>query len=448
MTKTLKSIDSPLPDEKKRGALPWIIWGCGGLFYFYQFIIRASPSYMTEELMQSFQVHGLALGALVSFYYYAYAPMQIPLGLLLDRFGSRRVLITSCSLCILGSMMFASSHTLTIACAGRFLMGVGSAGAWIGSLKLATLWFPADRMGVIIGATMFLGTMGPFFGGPLLANLVNYAGWRQAMYLLGAIGTLLVIFMWVFLSDRSPDSPSVSAEAQPPESILKSLQKVFFVRQVWINAAFAMLMYVPIAAFADLWGVTFIQDLYHVEKPLAASVISCVYFGMSMGAFVSAYFSDRIGSRRLPMMIGVIGSLITYSLIIYMPGISLTIMYGLTFLTGFFFTGQLMCFASAVEMVPVSSSGVVVGFTNMVVMLSGVIFQPFVGWLLDSSRRMAQDAPLHSSIYTLQDWRFSLTSIVICLVIALFLVIFIKETHPKMGVLHKHGKLKTKWKEC
>ena len=208
-----------------------------------------------------------------------------------------------------------------------------------------------------------------------------------------------------------------------------------------------MLMYVPIAAFADLWGVTFIQDLYHVEKPLAASVISCVYFGMSMGAFVSAYFSDRVCSRRLPMMIGVIGSLITYSLIIYMPGISLTIMYGLTFLTGFFFTGQLMCFASAVEMVPVSSSGVVVGFTNMVVMLSGVIFQPFVGWLLDSSRRMAQDAPLRSSIYTLQDWRFSLTSIIICLVIALFLVIFIKETHPKMGVLHKHVKLKSKWKE-
>lgn len=344
-------------------------------------------------------------------------------------------------------MMFASSHTLTIACAGRFLMGIGSAGAWIGSLKLATLWFPADRMGMIIGATMFLGTMGPFFGGPLLANLVDYAGWRQAMYLLGTIGILLVIFMWIFLSDRSPDYPSVSAEAQPPESILKSLQKVFFVRQVWINAAFAMLMYVPIAAFADLWGVTFIQDLYHVEKPLAASVISSVFFGISIGAFVSAYFSDRIGSRRLPMVIGVIGSLITYSLIIYMPGISLTIMYGLTFLTGFFFTGQLMCFASAVEMVPVSSSGVVVGFTNMVVMLSGVIFQPFVGWLLDSSRRMTQDVPLHSSIYTLQDWKFSLTSIVICLVIALFLVIFIKETHPKMGVLHNHGKLKTKWKE-
>ena len=440
MTLRVQSIDSPLPDEKKKSALPWIVWGCGGLFYFYQFIIRASPSYMAEELMQSFQVHGLALGALVSFYYYAYAPMQIPLGLMLDRFGPRRVLIMSCTLCILGSMTFASSHTLTIACAGRFLMGMGSAGAWIGSLKLATLWFPPDRTGTIIGATMFLGTMGPFFGGPLVAELVGYAGWRQAMYLLGALGTLLVVCMWVFLSERSPGSTSIVAQAQPPESILKSLQKVFFVRQVWINAAFAMLMYVPIAAFADLWGVTFIQDLYHVEKPVAASVISSVFFGVSMGAFASTYFSDRVGSRRLPMVIGAVGSLITYSLIIYVPGISLTMMYVLTFLAGFFFTGQLMCFASAVEMVPVSSSGVVVGFTNMVVMLSGVIFQPFVGWLLDLSHRMTQEAALGSSMYTLQDWRFSLTSIIVCLTVAFLLSFFIKETHPRTGILHKHGK--------
>ena len=98
-----------------------------------------------------------------------------------------------------------------------------------------------------------------------------------------------------------------------------------------------------------------------------------------------------------------------------------------------------MCFASAVDMVPSSSSGVVVGFTNMVVMLSGVIFQPFVGWLLDLSHRMSEDASSRVSLYAIYDWRFSLTSLVICLAVALFLTLFIKETHPKKHVLHKHS---------
>ncbi len=423
----------------KSGFLPWMVWGCGGFFYFYQFIIRTSPSYMTDDLMQAFQIQGLTLGVLTSFYYYAYSPMQIPLGLMLDRFGPRRVLIASCGLCALGCILFASSYHLTIACTGRFLMGIGSACAWIGSIKLATLWFPSDRVGMIIGLTMFLGTMGPFFGGPIVANVVDHMGWRQTMYLLGGIGALLIAFMWILLSDRPQTAMAIPENSQPVESIAKGLQVVFLSPQVWINAVYAMLMYVPLAAFADLWGVTFIQDLYQIETPLAASVISSVFFGVSVGALVTTYLSDKLGSRRLPMAIGAVGSLIIYCIIIYIPGIPLTVMYGLTFLTGFFFTGQLMCFASAVDMVPSSSSGVVVGFTNMVVMLSGVIFQPFVGWLLDLSHRMSEDASSRVSLYAIYDWRFSLTSLVICLAVALFLTLFIKETHPKKHVLHKHS---------
>ena len=427
------------PVKKTKGLLPWIIWGCGGLFYFYQFIIRTSPGYMTEELTQAFHVKGLALGVVVSFYYYAYAPMQIPLGLMLDRLGPRRVLMMSCSLCVLGCFLFASSPSyLSVACAGRFLMGMGSACAWIGSIKLATLWFPPERVGMIIGLTMFLGTMGPFFGGPVVAEFVKQIGWRQTMYLLGILGALLVALMAKMLSDCPPDlsaKPSSHEEGEKV-SLLHGLKAVFLSSQVWINALYALLMYVPIAAFADFWGVSYMQRLYPIETPLAASIISATFFGISVGALVTTYFSDKIGSRRLPMILGSAGCLGIYCGIFYTPHIPLTAMYALTFLAGFFFSGQLMSFASAVDLVSPSLSGVVVGFTNMVVMLSGVVFQPFVGWLLDFSHGKASE---HSSLYEIKDWKFALTSLVACVLLSLFLTFFIRETHPKTLAVHQNS---------
>ncbi|MGI4850445.1 MAG: MFS transporter [Janthinobacterium lividum] len=425
-----------LPSEtlisSKKSWLPWLVWSGAGLFYFYQFILRASPSYMAEELMDSFKVHGLVLGIVGAFYYYAYAPMQIPLGIILDRFGPKRVLLGACFICILGCLCFASAPNLTIACFGRLLMGAGSAGAWIGSIKLATIWFPAHRLGTVIGATMFLGTVGPFWGGPVLADVVDYAGWRSSMFVLSGIGLGLLIFM--FSTIRNHESENVPHAAHKTQAkVMENLKKILISGKVWLNAFYAMLMYVPMAVFADLWGVSFIQDLYHIDKSTSARIVSYVFFGTGLGALVVSYFSDQVGSRRIPMFLGALGSLIVYILIIYMPGISMTGMCFLTFFAGFFFSGQLMSFASAVEMVPISSSGVVVGFSNMIIMLSGVIFEPLVGWLLDFSRGRGQinynleDVSLDT--FSMVDWKFALSSIVICLSLALVFAYFVQETH-------------------
>ncbi|MBX9697020.1 MAG: MFS transporter, partial [Alphaproteobacteria bacterium] len=130
------------------------IWACGGLFYFYQFIFRVSPSVMTEELRTAFDANAYQIGNMISYYYIAYAILQIPIGLLLDRYGPRRLLTFSCLVCALGGAVFANAYTMPVASFGRFLMGAGSACAFIGTLKLATLWFPLEKVGLAAGVTM------------------------------------------------------------------------------------------------------------------------------------------------------------------------------------------------------------------------------------------------------------------------------------------------------
>ena len=131
--------------SKVYSVLPWVISGLGALYYCYEYFLRISPSVMIPELMKAYDLTGAEVGSLSAFYYHAYVPMQIVVGLLMDRFGPRRLLALACLCSVLGTYMFAGSHSIIIAQIGRFLIGFGAAFAFVGALKLATIWLPIYR---------------------------------------------------------------------------------------------------------------------------------------------------------------------------------------------------------------------------------------------------------------------------------------------------------------
>lgn len=410
--------------------IPWAIWLCGGLFYCYQFVLRVSPSIMTTELMRAFQVNGYALGILSAFYYYAYDALQIPLGFIMDRFGPRRVLTVSTSLCVAGSFLFASATSLPLASIGRLLMGAGSACAFIGTLKLATLWFPPQKVGKVIGFTMVLGTIGATSGGAPLAFLLEHIGWRASLFLMSGLGLMLALAMWFIIRDKN--TPSLKETPLPSaRDLWKGLSQLLRTSQFWFIAIYSSLMYVPLAAFADLWGVPYLSTVYNLERKIAASAIAMIFLGIAVASPITTYLSDYFQTRRQPMIISAICSIALYIIIILVP-VPLPIMYGLLFLAGISFTGQLLGFAAICEIIPSSMSGLTLGLTNMTVMLSGVIFQPFIGWVLDKAwdGKIDQGLPF----YTLANWKLALSSIPICLFIALLLTYFIRETFAKNHV--------------
>ncbi|OJX13023.1 MAG: hypothetical protein BGO77_00975 [Caedibacter sp. 37-49] len=407
--------------------IPWAIWLCGGVFYCYQFVLRVSPSVMTKDLMVAFQVNSYVLGILSAFYYYAYDALQIPLGFIMDRFGPRRVLTFSTLLCVIGTFLFATADALPLASTGRLLMGAGSACAFIGTLKLATLWFPPQKVGKVIGFTMVLGTIGATSGGAPLAFLLEHIGWRSSLLIMSGLGLILASAMWFIICDKN--TSTVNEISFPSARELgKNLVQLLKTPQFWFIAVYSSFMYVPLAAFADLWGVPYLSTVYHIERKIAASAIAMIFFGMAIASPITTYLSDYFQTRRKPMILGASFSLVFYIIIVFIP-IPLPFMYILLFLTGASFTGQLLGFAAICEIIPSSMSGLTLGLTNMVVMLSGVIFQPFVGWILDKSwnGKIVQGIPF----YTLANWKLALLSIPVCLVIALLLTLFMHETFGK-----------------
>lgn len=432
--KKMQAKMSLMENKIQTKTLPWMIWACGAIFYFYQFILRVSPSVMNQDLMMAFGVHGCALGALASAYYNAYAAMQIPLGISLDKYGPRRVLILSCLLCVVGSILFAASPTLMMAALGRTLIGAGSACAFIGTLKLATLWFPPAKVGMVVGLTMLLGTVGASSGKAPLAMLIDYQGWRGAIFTTALIGVSLLVSMIFILKDRKSgplkkSEGDLSDQPQEPWKFFKAFLNVMSTSQVWLVALFGSLMYVPLAAFADLWGDHFLMDRYGIDRKIAGSITMWIYWGIAAGSPLTTMLSDSLKSRRIPMRIAGVFSCLVYLAILYLP-IPIAFMPFLMFVAGLSFCGQILIFASVVEIMPVWVSGISLAFTNMIVMMSGVIFQPVVGRLLDLSWN---NGPLKDGVpdYSLTDWRLALITLPLCLLAAFFVTFFIRETYPK-----------------
>ena len=154
----------------------WVIWLLSAFFMFYKYALEVSPSVMTNILMSAYHIDGAQLGSLAASYFYAYLIMQIPAGLLLDRYGPRKITTLAIILCALGIFLFARSETLLIASIGRFITGIGAAFAAVNCLKLIANWFPSRQFAFMSGLMMSVGMLGAVGGqAPLSAFILLHS---------------------------------------------------------------------------------------------------------------------------------------------------------------------------------------------------------------------------------------------------------------------------------
>jgi MFS family permease len=406
----------------------WAIWACAGAFYLYECILRVSPSVMTEELMHDFSLTSTTLGVLVSFYLYSYTILQIPCGVMVDALGTRRIITVSSALCVIGTFLFANSDLLIGAQIGRFLVGAGSACAFICCMKVVAEWFTPTRFAVMSGMTTMMGTIGGTFGGPPLAWMVNnLGGWRQASFLLAAAGVVMTIFAWIMVRDH-PRAQTYKPHHTHEIPLRKSLALLVTNPQVWLIGLFGSLMWLPIAAFAELWGVPYLMHTYGIDKEYASFATVMIFVGFAFGGPLAAWVSDRFKSRVFTMKLSAVLLFSVFLMVVFGPEIPLFVMFGLLFMGGVCNGGQVLVFACVKEILPRRISGTALGFTNAIVMMSGVIFQPLLGELLD----WCWDGTLGADgvrIYSETAYQTAMIAIPVGIAVSWVLLHFVKETH-------------------
>ncbi len=394
---------------------PWLLWGMGSLFFLYQFVVRVAPAVMADDWLLWFSIDTAILGSVVSLYYMSYSSMQVPLGLLFDKYGPRALMTTAALVIAFGCILTMISHSLILFSIGRFIIGLGSACGFLGTLKIATLCFPEERLSLIAGLTTAIGTFGGIVGGAPLSFLTESIGWRASFLVLAVIGfaiSVLVFSMLRFLP--KPKKQRFKTVSHALHDMIVGLRIVIRKPYTWRVALFAFCMYTPLSAFADFWGVPFFKDSFGYDEIYAATLTGTVFLGVIAGGVLLGGMI-RIFGQHNSMLLGAATAIITFSLILFAP-LSEPFLYGILFLQGLAFAPECIAFSLIYSVLPNGRGGIAVGFTNMVAMSSGVLLQPLIGWMLEFS----------SLSQGVARYQLALSTILLCLVGAFILAVSLR----------------------
>ena len=373
---------------KPPACLAWTVWGLGATLYLIAFYQRVAPAVLTQELARDFALSAASLGNLSAFYYYGYVAVQIPTGLMADRWGPRKVLAAGAALTAAGTLLFAFAPTLVLANAGRLTIGASAGVAFVAMMKLATHWMPARQFAFATAFALFVGTLGATLAGPPLRMAVDAFGWREVMAASAVVTALAAVAIWAVVRDdpserRYESYFATDSHGASQPSIASQLREVFRYRAAWAVLVIPGGFSCMVLAFAGLWGVPFLVSQYGFSARGAATVASAMLITWALGGLAFAWISQRMGNRRRPIAAGLVGAASTWALIVFVPGLPAAMLIAALMACAFATGAAMLTFPLAKESVPARLAGTVSGIANMGMMLGGMVMQPLVGIVLD-----------------------------------------------------------------
>ena len=365
----------------------WTMWALGAALYLIAFYQRVAPAVITQELSRDFGLSAVALGNLSAFYFYSYVAVQIPTGLLADRWGPRRVLALGAALTAAGTLVFALAPGVAWANAGRLAIGAAAGVAFVSMLKLASHWLPVRQYAFASGVALFTGVVGATLAGPPLRIAVDAFGWRAVMGVSAAVTALVAVAIWLVVRDDPAERGYSSHQALAPgpadaPSMLSQLRDVAGYRNTWILFLAPGALSAIVLTFPGLWGVPYLVTHHGFSTRGAAVLTSSMLVAWSIGSMVFGPWSERIRRRKPLMLGGLAAAMVLWSIVVFVP-MSTPQLIAVLIALSLSCSAFVITFVFARESVPPRLAGTVSGIANMGVMLGGMLMQPLVGLVLD-----------------------------------------------------------------
>ena len=378
--------------------LSFTIWALAAAIYLFGFFQRVTPASLAGDLMRDFQLTGAGLGNLSAFYFYAYAAMQIPTGVLVDRLGPTRLLLIGSIAAGVGALMFALAQHVAVAAAGRALIGAAHGIAWVSMLKLVAHWFAPSKFGTMSGLSLAVGTLGAVLAGPPLRLAADAFGWRAVIAVSGSVALLLAVAVWRVMRDDPLDRRYMTyaheatharvmraaRESGEHGHFMHDLAQVLRYRNTWLIFWTNSGICGAFLAFTGLWGVPFFVQHHALSVKQASLITSAMLVMFAVGGPVFGALSDRFKRRKLPFLAGSALTAAGFGALAAFPSAPLALLVPLLVAAGFGAGGMALSFAFAKESVPPRLQGTVTGTVNTGVMVGALTLMPAIGVLLDA----------------------------------------------------------------
>lgn len=296
------------------GFRAWLIWGVGVAAYVISIANRTSLSAVGVDTAERFYVDASILALFAVIQLAVYGSLQIPIGLLLDRFGARPLMALGMLLMAVGQLTMAFSTDLTVALIARVLLGAGDAAIFPSVLRLVALWFPAQRGPMMSQLTGMLGQLGQILAIVPLAALLHATTWTVAFGSIAGIGILFTILVWLIIRNRPPElteDVTINTDTGVVRVVTSSLDTGIGIRAAWAHPGTRLAFWSHFTApfggttFVLLWGMPFLtagEGLSTVEAAslLTLFVIGIISFGPVLGALSRRFPYQRTLGLVLP----------------------------------------------------------------------------------------------------------------------------------------------------
>jgi sugar phosphate permease len=420
-----------IPDPRPR-RYRWIIFWVLASGYILVYFHRLCPAVVAVDMMKDLQTGGGLTGLLSAAYFYSYAAMQLPAGLLSDSWGPRKTTTIFLLVAFIGSMLLGVSDSAAMAISGRLLVGIGVSMLFIPTLKILSEWFTPVEFAPMSGILMAMGGIGSLSATTPLVWLSGAIGWRMSFVVVGFLTLILSLLVWKFVRNCPEDMgwTSLNAEikvASPPIGLMAGLRTVISRPQFWPLAVWFFFNSAIFFTFGGLWGGPYFMQIYHLSKSQAGYILSMSAVGLVIGSPLLSNLSNRVFRARKPVLLisSAIVLLISAVLCFFTDRIPMVGLYLICLGFGMFPSSVVVIgFTAVKELFPVNIAGTATGLVNIFPFAGGAIFQPLAGYLLERAGNVG-------GAFTLTGYRYMFYLLLMSAVIAFIACCFISETFPE-----------------
>jgi sugar phosphate permease len=375
----------------------WLMFVIGGIIYFFACLHRVSPTVIAQDLTLEFTLNATMLGLIASAYFYLYAFIQPPVGVLSDTIGPRRVVTFFTLIACIGSIVFGMATNPVMAIFGRCLIGIGVGGIFVPALKIFSQWFRPDEFASLAGIMLAIGYLGGIFASAPLTLLVLNVGWRISFIIIGVLTVLMGGLFWIIARDKPEDKgwPSIAAGPQTskidqdaPAGITtkQRLKRVVIHPGFWMITLSIFFVGGAGITFTGLWAVPFLIDIHHYSRMESGTMLMLSMIGFACGAAMSGFLVDKLGLNKKTIVIVTLSLGIIYYTLFCTIGDKLpnTVLIIIFLVMGICGGSTVPIFmAMTKELFPNWLTGTAIGLMNPAAFLATAIYQPITGLLMD-----------------------------------------------------------------
>ena len=360
--------------------------------YFVSYLFRVVNAVISPNLTADLNIGPSSLGLLTATYFLSFASFQLPLGVLLDRYGPRRVESFLLVIAGLGAFVFARAETLSGVIVGRALIGFGVSACLMAAFKAYTMWFPRHKWPLVNGFQMASGGLGALAATSPVEIMLGFTDWRGVFMLLAVLTLIVAVLVFMVVPEKE-----TTIEPEPLAEQLNGVRIIFTSIQFWRTAPLITMSQASFLAIQSLWAGPWLRDIAGLSRGESASVLFWVFVAMISGWISLGSLTERLCRKGIPIITTAVAGMVCFlavQLLLLLCPVSWAHVVWLLF--GYFGTAGIIAYAGLSQSFAVKLSGRVTTAINLLVFVAAFIAQWAIGmiiglWPLNTDGRYAAE---------------------------------------------------------